>query len=138
MSMATVYTWGGDVQSGGAWLRRLRESQGMNQRELAARTGGRVSFPNISQLEIGGISKPSMGMLVALGETLGVEPNEIAQRFGWWTPRDRERSVEPEQIVFLKNVLERLSPGQRYSLLQSIETLARVAEQQQHERQREA
>lgn len=128
--MVTEYKWQGDLSGGGHWLRTLRESQGLTQRELEARTGGAVNYANISQLEIGATSKPAMGMLVALGTALGVTPNQIAERFGWWYPQEGKREVEPEQMVYAKNVAERLSPGQRYSFLQSMEALARVFEQQ--------
>lgn len=125
-----MQAYGGDVRVGGAWLRRLRESQGLTQRELEQRTGGRVSYANISQLEIGATLRPSAWMLAELGKVLGFDPNTAAERFGWWTGDSGRRTGEPEEITYLKNVLSRLSPGQRYSLLQSIEALAAVAERQ--------
>lgn len=127
--MAMDYEWAGDVKRGGLWLKKLRESQGLTQRDAERRTGGKISSAYISAIETAVIVKPPMAALVALGEALGVTPNEVAQAYGFWSPAPSQRQ-EAEELTYLRRVLERQTPGQRYSLLQSVRALASVAERQ--------
>jgi transcriptional regulator with XRE-family HTH domain len=127
--MVTEFSWVGDVRAGGLWFKRLREGREWTQRDVDRRTGGKVSGANISQIEIGAISKPAMAMLVELGKVYGVTPNEIAEAYGLWSPAATGES-EPAQIKTAKATLERLGPGQRLRLLTQIETLARMAERE--------
>lgn len=126
--MVTEFSWVGDVRAGGAWFKRLREGREWTQRDVDRRTQGKVSGANISQIEMGAISKPALAMLVELGKVYGVTPNEIAEAYGLWTPMGG--TGEPAQIKTVKATLERLSPGQRLRLLTQIETLARMAERE--------
>lgn len=129
--MVTEYNWVGDVRAGGAWLRRLREGQGWTQRDVDKRTNGKVSAANISQLEVGAISKPAMAMLVELGKALGVTPNEIAEAYGWWiAPPAGDGEREPEQVKVLKATLGRMSAGERLKLLSQIEVVTKMAERE--------
>jgi transcriptional regulator with XRE-family HTH domain len=133
--MATEYKWldAQHSKAGGAWLRRLRESRGWTMRDVDQRSGGVLSTSNISELENGNVSKPSMPMLLKLGEVYGLTPNQIAEAYGWWFPPEQsEAGARVAELAYLDNVLGRLTPGARYNLLRQIETLSRLAERDAH------
>lgn len=124
--MAMEYEWAGDVRQGGEWLRRHRERMGMTQRDVDRMSG--ISAQNISSLENGLISKPSMPMLVQIGALYGVTPNDIAEAYGWWrVPTQIERD---ERLIYLDSVLNRLSDDQRNLLLRQVEIMAQLAERE--------
>ena len=125
--MATEYTWAGSVREGGRWFKELRLKRDVTLRDVDRATG--VAQQNISSLENGLIVKPAMAMLVTLGAYYGVTPNEIARRFGWWSGVDEDKPRD-ERVVYLESVVEHLPPGPRYTLLQQLVGLAKLAEQE--------
>lgn len=118
-----------DAQAGGAWIRRRRESMGLTQREVDAKTGGAVSFPNISLMEKGLTTRPSLYSLTALGLVLGFTPNEAAVAYGY-LERDPAKRAVPEEVAFLLSVLERVGPGQRRALLLGVKNMAQLSERE--------
>ena len=126
--MATEYNWAGSVREGGRWFKELRLKRDVTLRDVDRATG--VAQQNISSLENGLIVKPAMAMLVTLGAYYGVTPNEIARRFGWWAGPDSTEKPRDERIAYLEAVVERLPVGARYTLLQQVAGLAKLAEQE--------
>lgn len=125
--MAMEYDWAGGVRTGGQWFKELRIKRAKTLRDVDLGSG--ISQQNISNIENGLIVKPSMAMLVQLGNYYGVTPNEIARKYGWWKGQDTEQPKD-ERLVYLETVLAQLSSGRRYNLLQQVVALATLAEQE--------
>ncbi|MFM2044697.1 MAG: hypothetical protein RLY86_3273 [Pseudomonadota bacterium] len=64
----------------GAHLRAVRTEKGLTQEDLAHRTG--VSVGYLSQLE-NGRRNPSLLLMLALGEALGVRVEQLLSGCGW-------------------------------------------------------
>ncbi len=90
-------------------LRRIMESKGITQVELAKRTG--MSRNTISRHLSGWYKEPHYGTLKRLAKGLGVEPHAF---FGW----DKADTIAIDEDLFeLLNVARGLSEAARYRLL---------------------
>lgn len=69
-------------QEFGERLRALRELRGISQTRLSQLTG--ISQTAISALERGSIANPTFRDLVAIGRSLGIDPNHMAALLGLW------------------------------------------------------
>ena len=87
----------GAAEPFGGWLRRTRESHGLNLSELAERAGCSSSF--LSRVE-GGTKSPSPESLVALAEVLGQDPTKTQLRAGVVPPGLlKQIQADPESFL---------------------------------------
>ena len=84
----------------GPYLRELRKSRRMSQRELAERVG--VTFPYISKIENGQEPPPNAERLQGIASVLAVDPDEILVRAGK-APPDLVRRLSRD-LTFVKRV----------------------------------
>jgi len=72
----------------GRVLKEIRKSRGFSLRDVERSTDGKVSNGYLSQLENGGIDKPSAIMLHRLAGAYAVDYHEIMRRAGYVTDSD--------------------------------------------------
>lgn len=77
----------------GEYLKTLRMSRDLSQRELCAKTNGRVSNAEISRLESGDRIKPSPAVLKAIAPHLGVSYQELMIKAGYIEEMEEEGGV---------------------------------------------
>jgi transcriptional regulator with XRE-family HTH domain len=110
----------------GNWLRQLRESRGLSQRELAKIVDAEY-YTLISQLEHGrGRIPPDRYLLWA--DALGVEPHEfIRELISYYGVRRRRarvphRSVDREGPLFPRSIVDDLKDAEELSSRQGVRT----------------
>lgn len=72
----------------GKFLKDVRESRGLSLRDVERVTDGKVSNGYLSQLENGGIGKPSAVMLHRLSGAYAVDYGELMERAGFVSESD--------------------------------------------------
>jgi len=81
--MANVRTKDEQRAEIGKFLKDVRESRGMSLRDVERVTDGKVSNGYLSQLENGGIAKPSAIMLHRLSAAYAVDYGTLMERAGF-------------------------------------------------------
>jgi transcriptional regulator with XRE-family HTH domain len=81
--MATERTKGEQRPEIGKFLKDVRESRGMSLRDVERVTDGKVSNGYLSQLENGGIAKPSAIMLHRLSAAYAIDYGTLMERAGF-------------------------------------------------------
>ena len=114
------------VRKAGDTLRHLREDvQGLDQREVSKRTGGRIIAQQLSNIEQGKVARPSMRDLCILGALYGLTPNQMAKLYGYLD--DRTASLlEDRRLLRIIGLLSRMDEEHRDRLLRSMEVNAVV------------
>jgi len=72
----------------GGFLKSIRKSRGFSLRDVERLTEGAISNGYLSQLENGGIDKPSAVMLHRLAATYKLDYQDIMKRAGFLTDAD--------------------------------------------------
>lgn len=117
------------VRQAGAKLRRLREIHHLDQRDVYARTHGKLINQQLSRLERGVVERPSMRDLCLLAEVYDLTPNDMAELFGYWTPRGKSAlEREDERIRHMKVVASKLPPQLREKLYNGVHVATALIE----------
>lgn len=113
------------LHEGGSFLRNRRKALDLTiedvKRDAFGRTGVRLDISDISRLENGRVTNPSLEKAVAYGIFLGVTPNEVARAYGLWTRPQRERLTQIAQQ------LENLPEEEAAQLLETLAAVVRDA-----------
>lgn len=96
----------------GKFLRDVRESRGMSLRDVERITDGKVSNGYLSQLENGGIAKPSAVMLHRLSAAYAVDYGTLMERAGF-----SSEAESPFVNQARRSVLGHLTPEEEQELL---------------------
>lgn len=105
----------------GLKLARLREIHHMTQRDVQRATGGRILAQQLSRLETGQVERPSLHDTSLLAALYGLTPNDMAELYGYWTPRTATEEPEDPRVRRAKQVARTLSEAQRERLYNNIE-----------------
>lgn len=116
------------LREGGNFLRNRRKSLGLTIEEVKKETGLEVS--DISRLENGRVTSPSLDKAVTYGTYLGMTPNEIAVAYGLWV------SPSSGRLSAMSHQMQRLPKEEMERLLEMMEALVRSAVHEQITRQR--
>jgi transcriptional regulator with XRE-family HTH domain len=114
-----------DLKQGGQFLRARRKALDLTiedvTKDITARTGVKMETSDISRLENGRTTSPSLEKAVAYGIYLGITPNEVARAYGLWTVPKRERLTQIAQQM------EQMPEEEAEQLLETLATLVRNA-----------
>jgi transcriptional regulator with XRE-family HTH domain len=111
-----------DVRSGGSTLRSRRKQADLTIEDVKRDTGLEVS--DISRLENGRVTGPSLEKAMVYGTYLGMTPNDIARAYKLWGPP--KELLENRFIKMLQN-LAKLPEEERDRLVATIERLISAA-----------
>ncbi|MDA9483110.1 hypothetical protein XI07_13965 [Bradyrhizobium sp. CCBAU 11445] len=95
----------------GKFLKDIRESRQMSLRDVERVTGGKVSNGYLSQLENGGIAKPSAVMLHRLSAVYAIDYGTLMERAGFVS----ESEMPANRVA--TSVLGDLTPEEEQELL---------------------
>ncbi|GEM_PF-3322455 len=93
------------TREGGNFLRNRRKLLGLTIEDVKRDTG--LESSDISRLENGRISGPSLDKVITYAAYLGFTPNEIAIAYGLWSPL-QNRSKDDERIARISESLARM------------------------------
>jgi transcriptional regulator with XRE-family HTH domain len=88
--------WRGHMQAWGTYVRRQRELANLSLRQLAEMA--QISNPYLSQLERG-MHAPSVRVIRAIAEALGVPPEEMFEHFGIADEDGEAAAATPRETV---------------------------------------
>jgi len=104
----------------GEYLRGLRKSAGLSQRDLAARAG--IDFTYLSKIENGRVEPPAEETVLTLARVLGAEADDLLGR-ARKMPRDLKRLVaagSPEKALLLRRIAQTPMSAERVRRLLSL------------------
>jgi transcriptional regulator with XRE-family HTH domain len=107
-------------RDGGNLLRSRRNHLDLTIEDVKRDTGLETS--DVSRLENGRISSPSLDKVITYAAYLGFTPNEIATAYGLWSP-PQNRIGENERIAGILESLARMPEKERARVISAIEML---------------
>lgn len=108
-----------ELRRGGNALRNRRKSLGLTIEEVTKATGLETS--DISRLENGRVTSPSLDKVIRYSSYLGFTPGEIAAEYGLWTMPVGGRTVQ------LAHQLEKLPAEEQIRVMDMVDSLVRAA-----------
>jgi transcriptional regulator with XRE-family HTH domain len=112
-----------DSKQGGAFLKRRRLQLELTLDDLSREL--HINSGDISRMENGRITSPSLERAVLLGKQLGFTPNQVAAAYGLWS--NLEKSLE-ERWTMLGQNLAKLPQSEQGRVLDAIEALITVSQ----------
>lgn len=122
-----------NVRAGGRRLLQYREAQKLTQRDVERKTVERYGQENalisqqVSRIEDGKIEKPPMRDLVLLGDLYDLTPNDVAEMYGYWTPRERGRKRQNPRLTHALELYSRLPASQQEKIIAWLEVAVQLA-----------
>ena len=115
------------VKDAGERLKNLRENiYGYDQRTVMKMLDGRIINQQLSKIEGGEVSRPSMHDLCALGALYGLSPNQMAKLYGYWEDQTPSLLTD-KRIIKIIGLLGKLPEKKRDSVVNSMEVSVTLA-----------